>query len=75
MEIDEIGFDLLGHLFVRPVPTKTHFFQFVYRSGHGVRWNSDSGVSHAYEPDRWDAMRLYKQILADVRDELGENLL
>lgn len=74
MDIDEIGLDAEGHLFVRPVLTRSEGFEYIYLAAHGVRWNGKSGTLHAAEPERWGAFRLYKQIIADAKDEYGVNL-
>src|SRR5690348_13207601 len=69
--IEEIGLDTQGHLFVRPAAATPQEFDLIYRDASGIRWDSTLRALHAYEPERWDALTLYRQIIAAVRREYG----
>jgi Integron Cassette Protein Hfx_Cass5 len=74
MQIEEIGLDDQGYLFVRPWAASADEFAYIYRAAMGIRWNSRLRVLHAYEPARWAATDLYKQIIAAVCGEYGIQL-
>lgn len=69
MAIEEVGLDDHGYLFVRPTGASADEFAYVYRAAMGIRWNNNTRALHAYEPARWVAADLYKQIIAAVADE------
>jgi hypothetical protein len=69
--IEELGLDAKGHLFLRPVAATAEGYSQIYRDASGIRWNTALRVLHAYEPERWEALALYKQIIAAVRREYG----
>ena len=74
MPIEEIGLDDQGYLFVRPLAASADEFTHIYRAAMGIRWNSRLRALHAYEPARWAAMDLYKQVIAAVDSEYGVQL-
>lgn len=74
MAIEEIGLDDQGYLFVRPLTAAADEFAYIYRAAMGIRWNTQLRALHAYEPARWAATDLYKQIFAAVRSEYGVQL-
>jgi hypothetical protein len=69
--IEEIGLDAQGHLFIRPAAASSEEFSYIYRDGSGIRWNTKLRTLQAYEPERWDAIALYRQMIAAVRREYG----
>jgi Integron Cassette Protein Hfx_Cass5 len=74
MAIEEIGLDDQGHLFVRPTAASTDEFTFIWRDASGIRWNRELRTLHAAEPERWDLVQLYRQIIAAVWSEYGVRL-
>jgi hypothetical protein len=74
MLIEEIGLDARGHLFVRPLAASANEFAYVWRDASGIRWDSELRRLHAAEPARWEAIDLYKQIVAAVHREYGIQL-
>jgi hypothetical protein len=74
MPIEEIGLDDQGYLFVRPLTAAADEFTYIYRAAMGIQWNTQSRALHAYEPARWVATDLYKQIIAAVYSEYGVQL-
>jgi hypothetical protein len=74
MQIEEIGLDDQGHLFVRPSAASADEFAYIYRAAMGIRWNSRLRVLYAYEPARWAATDLYRQVIAAVLNEYGIQL-
>ena len=75
MQIEEVGLDSHGHLYVRPVTTNADEFAYIYRDASGVRWSNELRTLHAAEPERWQATDLYRQIIDAVRREYGTQLL
>jgi hypothetical protein len=69
MNIEEIGLDNDGALYVRPA--SGHDFNYIYRSASGIRWNNALRTFHAYEPHRWAAPALYREIRRAVAGEYG----
>jgi hypothetical protein len=69
MNIDEIGLDDSGALYIRP--SSGEDFEHIYRSASGIRWNNALRTLHAYEPHRWAAPALFREILRAVAGEYG----
>jgi hypothetical protein len=69
--IEEIGLDAQGHLFIRPAGASSEEFSYIYRDASGIRWNTTLRTLQAYEPERWEATALYRQMIAAVRREYG----
>ncbi len=74
MPIEEVGLDDQGHLFVRPSAASADEFAYIYRAAMGIRWNTRLRAFHAYEPARWVAADLYRQIVSAVHGEYGVRL-
>lgn len=74
MPIEEIGLDDQGYLFVRPLAATADEFAYIWRAAMGIRWNTRRRVLHGYEPARWVAIDLYRQIIAAVGGEYGVQL-
>ena len=70
--IAEVGLDSMEHLFVRPPEFED--FTYIWRDASGVRWDQDRHVLIAYEPERWEPVTLFKQIVAVVNNEYGREL-
>ena len=74
MQIEEIGLDDQGRLFVRPSAASADEFTQIYRAGMSIRWNGGLRALHAYESARWDAIDVYRRIFAAALDEYGIQL-
>ena len=73
VEIEEVGINSVGHLFVRPPATED--FTFIWRDAYGVRWNEKSHSLVAYEPHRWEHLALFQQMITAVKSEYGRCLV
>ena len=67
----EISCNPQGHLSVKPDSNVCGTFEFIYRDASGVRWDEHNKSLVAYEPERWSAFDLYRQILSAVKNEYG----
>jgi integron cassette Hfx-like protein len=73
--IQEIGLDQEGRLYVRPSMNPADDFEHIYRTASGIRWDGQLRTLHAYEPHRWDSLKLYKEICRAVEGEYGVRLI
>lgn len=73
-QIEEIGLDGQGYLFVRPSAGSDDAFAYIYRDASGIQWNTQLRALCAAEPARWTVPDLYKQILAAASREYGVQL-
>jgi hypothetical protein len=71
VSIEEVGLDEIGHLYIRPASTAASEYEYIWRAGMGVRWNNHTRVFHAYEPARWVAIDLYRQVIEAADGEYG----
>ena len=73
-QIEEIGLDEQGYLFVRPSAASANEFSYIWRDASGIRWNAQLLAFFAAEPGRWAVSDLYKQIVAAAYREYGVQL-
>ena len=72
--IKKIVVDPHGHLQVCPDVSVCGGFKYIWRDASGVRWDNATEALMAYEPDRWQADKLFQQILCAVASEYGWKL-
>src|SRR5689334_21081348 len=70
-EIDEIGIDQGGKLYVRPANWS---FPYVYRAAMEIGWDPVRGVLFSPRQREWSHLDWFRQILAAAADEYGVRL-
>lgn len=69
-QIDEIGIDGKGRLYVKPATSK---FPFIYREAMEVHWDNELNCLFGSKPRDWSYLDWYHQILK-AASEQGCNL-
>ena len=72
--IEEITIDAAGRLLVRPVLKTGTDFAFIYRAAVGVNWDPRSASLVAPKPKEWSYIDWFRNIIAAVRSEYGDQL-
>ncbi len=62
-------------LLVTPVVSWNNFFQFIYRTSTGVKWNEKEQCFMSPIPKDWSHFDWYSNIVDSVISEMGVNLI
>jgi hypothetical protein len=73
-DISALVLDSSGRLVVRPDPQSKSDYSFIYRDASGIRWDPKAKGFVAHEPERWEPVPLFLQVMAAVRNEYREHL-
>jgi hypothetical protein len=73
--IKAIEEDANGRLLVIPSGDHGSHYEYIYRAGNGLRWDSSRGAVVAYEPVRWSHRELLPHIIKTVESEYGDTLI
>ncbi|MFC1542490.1 hypothetical protein ACFL4M_01200 [Pseudomonadota bacterium] len=49
-------------------------FEFIWRDASGIRWEPMINALIAYEPKKWEPLKLFEQMMAAVAGEYGWQL-
>ena len=67
-DIAEVGIDVVGRLYVRPIST---FFDYIYRAAMEVSWDAATRRLLSPKPREWTYLDWFKQTVAAAADEYG----
>ena len=75
MAIEEVEIDAASaRILVRPVVAPSEHYEYIYRTGTGVRWVPEQRALAPYEVGGMSPAWWFGQIVAAVRSEYGQRL-
>ena len=75
IEITKLEVIDTNELSVTPIINWNNFFQFIYRTATGVKWNEKDQCFMSPIPKDWSHLDWYKNIVTSVASEMGVRLI
>jgi hypothetical protein len=73
--IERVRLDAYRRLRLRPTPSRASGYGYIYRDASSVRWDDLCGELYVHDVPEFSTVDEYKQIVAAVAREYGDQLI